>query len=356
MTRRTLVPILASALTSGALSPPPALAGEGDPARADALFNEAVALANASKYSEACPKFAESHKLDPAYGAVLFLGKCYAKLGRAASAVAAFGEALEMARRSRNAQRVTEATKQIEEVSPKLTRIAVHLLGGQASSRVTVTRDGVEIPATDWSTATPIDPGTHVVLVTSPGKIAWSTTLLDGGPGQTVTVEVPPLEDEPPPVAPHAPTPTLTEPRPWTLDLPISPAPPRSRPGDTTSGGTQRTLGWIGVGLGAAGLSLGAGLGLAASALWSETEPYCNARGQCDAMHLGDAREARGLAQASTAAFIAGGALVAAGLVIRLTAPSAPRDMRSRAAPTLSTIGPWTTGEAAGLTLQGRLW
>src|SRR4051794_40657418 len=49
----------------------------GDKVAAEALFDEGKLLAKAGKYSEACPKFAESLRLDTGIGIMLFLADCY---------------------------------------------------------------------------------------------------------------------------------------------------------------------------------------------------------------------------------------------------------------------------------------
>src|SRR4051794_22399233 len=59
-------------------------------AAADAAFQEGTRLMAEGKIKEACPKLAASHHLDPSYGAVYNLGRCYEALGKTASAWAAF--------------------------------------------------------------------------------------------------------------------------------------------------------------------------------------------------------------------------------------------------------------------------
>ena len=62
-------------------------------AAAQALFDEARSLMNAGKFAEACPKFAESERLDPGAGTLLNLANCYEKGGQTASAWVTFKDA-----------------------------------------------------------------------------------------------------------------------------------------------------------------------------------------------------------------------------------------------------------------------
>src|SRR5687767_1891178 len=65
----------------------------GNEAAAEALFGEAKKLAAQGKYAEACPKFAESNKLDRGAGTLIHLGDCYEKNKQTASAWATYKEA-----------------------------------------------------------------------------------------------------------------------------------------------------------------------------------------------------------------------------------------------------------------------
>src|SRR5580658_1649767 len=60
------------------------------PSAAETLFEQGRELLATGKLVEACDKFAESQKLDPAVGTLLNLGDCYAKRGMTATAWATF--------------------------------------------------------------------------------------------------------------------------------------------------------------------------------------------------------------------------------------------------------------------------
>src|SRR5437016_5866261 len=75
----------------------------GEVAAAQALFDEAKNLMQQGRYAEACPKFAESQRLDHAGGTTLALALCLEGEGRTATAWAEFNEALTEARHDKRA-------------------------------------------------------------------------------------------------------------------------------------------------------------------------------------------------------------------------------------------------------------
>src|SRR5882757_7685464 len=70
-----------------------ARAQSADKATAEVLFNQGRALLAEGKLAEACPKLAESLRLDTGIGTMLYLAECYERSGKTASAWAEFREA-----------------------------------------------------------------------------------------------------------------------------------------------------------------------------------------------------------------------------------------------------------------------
>ena len=82
---------------AGAQEPPRSQQQAEDKAAAQVLFDEGRTLMDAERYGEACPKFAESLRLDAALGTQLNLARCYQLVGKTASAWILYLEAAALA-------------------------------------------------------------------------------------------------------------------------------------------------------------------------------------------------------------------------------------------------------------------
>lgn len=265
-------------------------------AGAEKLFDEGRSLVLQGRYAEACPKLAESHRLDPGVGTLLNLGDCYDKLGKTASAWATYREAATLADRLGQRERASFSTQRAQALEHRLAFLTIDVK--QRAKGLVVRRDGQVVAEAVWSTAFPVDPGTHEIEASAQGYRAYhgSVTVAEQA---TVKTLVPVLAAE-------APTPSQ---------------PPESR----TS--TLRTLGYaaagVGAGVMAAGLVFG---GLAKSKGDEAHQDHCS-DGYCDDRGVQLLHDATRDATASTALVIAGGAVLAAGVVLALVSPKsvAPR-------------------------------
>jgi hypothetical protein len=187
------------------LSASPAWAG--DTVSAEALFQAGREAAVRGDYREACAKFAESQRLDPAPGTLINLGDCKEHLGLFASA---WGYYREAADRLTGDKRVEGLKARVAAIEPRLSRLTLTLAPG-APDEARITRDGAELGAASLGVAMPIDPGEHVVVVTAPGREprryvvsigeaeSPALALEPGAAAVAITPPPPPLPPPPPP-------------------------------------------------------------------------------------------------------------------------------------------------------------
>lgn len=170
---------------------------QGGTAIAEGLFREGKKLLDEKKFSEACPKFEESARLDPSSGVELALGICYEGLGKTASAWAAYESAISLARRDNRKDREKAATAKAAALEPKLAHVTFHAPDAVANlPGLQLKEDNVVIGVAGWKDA-PVDPGAHTIEVTATGKKPWQSSFTIDGPATSKTVEIPALEDVP---------------------------------------------------------------------------------------------------------------------------------------------------------------
>jgi serine/threonine-protein kinase len=312
-----------------------------DRAAAEALFDQALQLMDAGNPQQACPKLEESQRLDPGVGTLLYLGACYEKVGRTASAWATFTEASYAAESAGQADRAQIARENATRLEATLSRLVIEVQAKDTQD-LRVSRDGQVVNAALWGSEIPVDPGIRVVEATAPGKQVWTGQIeVPVGPA-VVTITVPALQD--------ALLPQVTAPVPQSEPAPppVSPSPAAAAtPEDSDPGKQQRLWGWIGIGAGAA-LAVGGGLftALALSdnlraddACRRNDAALCGERG----VELGESAQAK--ADVATVLGGAGTALAVAGVVMLLTAPDDDGTGLS--------LLPTLTASDMGVTLEG---
>jgi len=318
------------------LTRPAAAQGGANKAAAEALFQQGRTLLEQQKYDQACDKLDASQQLEPAVGTLLFLGECNEKLGKKASAWAAFLEARSLAERQGDNERQNIAAVRAAALEPQVSKLLIHVTA--PAEGLKLRRDGVELPAASWGTALPIDAGSHQLEATAPGKEPWTknVTVQDGG--ATMSVDVPALRDRS-----AAPTEPAMPPE------PTEPVAPGGGETELRSEGASamQIAGIITLGVGVVGLGVGTAFAVVASSSNDESLDHCRTETLCSPTGLELRDDAKSEAAISTIFFAAGGVLAAAGLTIFLLAPS--EHSSSEVA-----IGPLLMPGRAGLTLGGQ--
>jgi len=286
------------------LGAPAALADPGDAAAAEALFSEGKRLMEEGKYAEACPKLAESQRLDPGTGTLLNLATCYEDAGQLASAWSTWLSAASSARTAGQGERETLARERAAALEPKLGRLTIVVPAEQRPAGLTVERDGVALSSATWGTALPTDAGQHTIVVSAPGRETYETTAaVEDGKTSEITIPELVLLPEPPPEA-AAPPPATVEDKP-------------------AGAGPTKPLGFVLLGVGAVGIGVGSVFGILAIDKNNQSMENCDDDDitQCDATGVEQRNQALTFGNVSTVAFIAGAALAATGAVLVITSP-----------------------------------
>jgi hypothetical protein len=142
----------------------------GDPASADVLFREGRSLIAAGDYPHACPKFAESLRLDHAPGTLLSLADCEEHTRRIATA---WGHFRELSRELPRAdERQPFADQRAAALEPRLPHLTVRS-SSSLPSVVKVWRDDQELDRASLDVALPVDPGIHTVMVSQGDQVLY---------------------------------------------------------------------------------------------------------------------------------------------------------------------------------------
>jgi hypothetical protein len=128
--------------------------------------------------SEACPKLAESHRLDPATGTLFALALCHEQEGKLASAWAEFNDAEGRARQEGRQDREALAKERAAALLPRLSSLTVDVSPEAAAHEgLEIRVDGNPLARPAWGVAVPTNGGEHRIEATAPGKAPWSQSL-----------------------------------------------------------------------------------------------------------------------------------------------------------------------------------
>jgi hypothetical protein len=306
-----------------------------DAAMAETLFEDAKKRMTSGDYAGACPKLAESYRLDPGSGTLTALALCHEQLGQTASAWAEFIEVVTDAQQAGRPDRERFARQHVSALEAQLSRLTISVAPETAQlPEVQVRRDKVVVGPAAWGVASPIDPGDHLIEASAPGKLTWTVHVTIGPHSDAQSVAVPALQD--------APEQAGGEPQTATPAAAANETSQASETSPTPSGGgTQRAVGWLLGSVGLASLVTGSVFGVEAMSKSSDAKAQCPGN-VCTTSHAisenGDAKT-----DALIADVTLGAGVVAAGigLYLVLSAPSGESSAPSNTSPGVS-------GEPAG--------
>jgi hypothetical protein len=198
-----------------------------------------------------------------------------------------------------------DAARELEKLTPRVPSLVITITGaGAGGATPQVTLDGKSVPPALLGEEQPLNPGTHQLVVSSgAARVAREMQLKESEHhGEKVDLsELGPVSG-PARVAPAA-------------DAAVPPA-----TATHAGGGTQRTLAYVALATGGAGLVLGGVTGAMALGKHSSLESSSNcAKDVCVEAERSNVQSLDTLRTLSTVGFVAGGVLAATGVVLLLT-------------------------------------
>lgn len=289
----------------------------GEKAAAEALFQLGEREMKTGNYDLACPKLEASAKLDLGVGTLLYLGDCQEKQGKLASAWATFRQAMSLANWRGDSDRASLAGLRATALQPRVSRVTYQVAPDADMPGFELRRDGLLISSGSWGTALPTDAGRFELVARAPGREPWSTRLIVPDGGESVTITVPALRRV-----------GASE-----GNRPIGTADKRAVGPRAADAGSSRQKTWAAVtlGVGAALALSGGAMAFIALRKNAESKDHCRQDNSnlCAPLGVSQRESAQQLANIAAAFGIGGGAVMATGAVLYVTAPTNERGQAS---------------------------
>ncbi|HEY4106763.1 MAG TPA: hypothetical protein VGM44_22840, partial [Polyangiaceae bacterium] len=246
-------------------------------AAAEALFDDAVKAMKNNRYADACPKLEESQRIDPGIGTLLYLGECYEKTGRSASAWAIFREAASSAQAKGETERARVATDRADRLQAGLSKLTIAVAPETAHlAGLHVTRDNVPVESSLFGIAIPVDPGKYHISASADGYESYQTELEVSANADAKSTQIPALKPlAPPALAPAAAASAAPSGAPNSTSPVVTPTNPTSPAATDSAPNSLRTAAFVSGALGIVGLGVGSYFGVRAISKNNDAETHC---------------------------------------------------------------------------------
>ncbi len=321
--------IASSVALAGSWAPPASAQDPQQKAAAEALFDEGIALRRQGQFEAACKKFEQSEEIDTGVGVLLYLGECYERIGRLASAWALFREAHSRAKETGQEERARLAEDNARRLSASLSRMVLVVPQAARVPGLELLLNGRVISAALYGVPFPVDAGRHELTARAPGHQTWSELVEVKSSADVRNVQIPSLTQTEEPVAAASPAapggPGYTPPQGAVM---TGVAEPSSAPRPELI--PVYLLGGVGV----AALGAGVIFGLHASSKDDEARPYCPSG--CYTRDAADDNEAaRTAALVANISYAVGAAALLTSAYLFFTASSSSESTAQQAPPLL---------------------
>lgn len=305
--RRRLLSLIALLACIASISPTQAWAADAATrSAARDLGNEGVAAYQAGDYAKATELLETAYDTLQVPTLALWSARALEKSGKLVEAAERYYEATRLApdeAREKEPQVAAqaEAKAAYEAVKARIPKVLLRIEGAEANA-TEVTINGEKVAPSLFAAGRPTNPGSIEVVAVSKGRTVTVREVLAEGDRKTVTLS---FVAAPPPNLEGGHTP---------------PTPPAREVEADRGPAWQRTVGWTGVGIGAAGVVFGTITGIVALDKYGQLNTACPG-GECPPSQTDTNNSYNALRAMSATGLIAGAILGAAGVTLLLIAP-----------------------------------
>lgn len=289
------------------------------------LAKAAQADSDAGRYDAAIQKLTQAYGMAKVPALARNIARALAKQGKLAAACEYYQQATQLEPNQLWREQIQQKAQQeaADERAKLLPRLAHLQVTVQGVSAPTVSVDGVDVPQAQLGTEQLVDPGMRHVVASRGSQVVEQNVDLKEGEHRQVVLQL---------VDKTAPEPAIAS---------FSDVNSESKPESKAS--AQSTLGWVGLGIGAAGLAVWATAGTIAEVKLAKLhDDGCRDR-WCPSSFSGRVDNYNRLLTVSTVGFVVGAVGTAAGVTLLLTSPK-----RQSSAPVGLWIGPSTVALQGG--------
>ena len=308
------------------LVPLPAFAASNDVVdKVRELAKAAQVDSDAGRYDAAIQKLTQAYEMAKVPALARNIARALVKEGKLVAACEYYRDAIQLEpnplwREQIQQKAQQDAREERAQLVPRLAHLRITIEG---ASDATVSVDGVEMPGSLIANEQPVDPGKRHVVARRGSLVVEQNVDVKEGEHRQVVLKL---------VDKTAPTPAIA-------------AFSSVNSGSTTKSksSAQSTLGWVSLGIGAAGLVVGGGAGIIAEVQLSKLyKDGCHDR-WCPSSYSGRVDNYNRLLTVSTVGFVVGAVGTAAGVTLLLTSPKRQSD-----APVGLWVGPSTVALQGG--------
>jgi hypothetical protein len=328
---------LVSALALAAWSHPALAVDDSDKEAIRSLSNQGAADFEQRRYEAARDKFVRAYEIARVPKLAVWAARANEKLGKLVTAYELYRQALglepnDLWKGGVQQQAQKDAQAELAQLQPRLPKLTIVIEGAKANE-VSVKVDSLQVPSALLGVERFTDPGQRQIVGKRGDEVVNETVTLAEGSSSQIVLR-------------FRKTSALTgaEPLPSKAASETSDAksnPESAHDHGSSRSGSQRTWGWLSVGLGATGLALGASTGIWVVLKHSDLKAKCSVDNDCHGQYTSEVNTFNTMRTVSLIGFAVGGVAAATGVTLLLTAPKQKPE---------SSVGLWLLPNATGIT------